>query len=515
MNLRWSWHAPTRELFAAADPEVWERVRHDPVRLLGELSSERLDQLAVDPEFRARLDAAAADLASYLTAPRWYQFLAGSGEELGPGQGADADVATAEGSAAGSQTPALPESIAYFSPEFGITAAMPQYSGGLGILAGDHLKAPRALGGPIIGVGLIYRRGYFRQPLSADGWQIEHYPLIDPYALPLALLRDAAGAPLRVRVGLPGGRVLAAQIWKAQVGRVPLLLLDSDIEDNGLGEREVTDKLYGGGTEHRLLQEMLLGIGGVRALRAYCQMTGTPDPIVFHTNEGHAGFLGLERIRELTEDAGLSFDTALETVRTGTVFTTHTPVPAGIDRFPRELIMQYLGGDNASPGTPVDRILELGAETYEGGSPDLFNMAVMGMRLGKRDNGVGLLQSRVSRGMFAGLWPGFDPDEVPIGSITNGVHAPTWVKPEVTTTLAEYAPAAAAGLAAYAQPEVSGDASSAGDADAGLPTAGGTGWELVRDEAVWRLRGILRAALVDDVRRRVRESLRQRGASEA
>ena len=521
MNLRWSWHAPTRELFAAADPEVWERVRHDPIRLLGELSSDRLDQLAVDPEFRARLDAAAADLATYLTAPRWYQYLAGTSEELGPDQGggadaADADAAAVERSVAGSRTSSVPpESIAYFSPEFGITAAMPQYSGGLGILAGDHLKAASDLGVPIIGVGLLYRRGYFRQTLSADGWQIEHYPLIDPYALPLALLRDAAGAPLRVRVGLPGGRVLAAQIWKAQVGRVPLLLLDSDIEDNGLGEREVTDKLYGGGTEHRLLQEMLLGIGGVRALRAYCQMTGTPDPIVFHTNEGHAGFLGLERIRELTEDAGLSFDTALETVRTGTVFTTHTPVPAGIDRFPRELIMQYLGGDNASPGTPVDRILELGAEAYEGGSPDLFNMAVMGLRLAQRANGVSLLHGRVSRGMFAGLWPGFDPDEVPIGSITNGVHAPTWVKPEVTTTLAEYAPAAAAGLAAYAQPEVSGDASSAGDAAAGLPTAGGTGWELVRDEALWRLRGILRAALVDDVRRRVRESWRQRGASEA
>src|SRR4030095_1589589 len=292
------------------------------------------------------------------------------------------------------------------------------------------------------------------------------------------------------------GRLVAAQIWRGEVGRVPLLLLDSDIEDNGPGEREVTDKLYGGGTEHRLLQEMLLGIGGVRGLRAACPSTSLSDPIVSHTNEAHAGCLGRERIRELTEEAGLSFDTALEAVRTGTVFTTHTPVPAGTDRFPRELIMQYLGGDNASPGTPVDRILELGAETYEGGSPDLFNMAVMGLRLAQRANGVSLLHGRVSREMFAGLWPGFDPEEVPIGSITNGVHAPTWVKPEVTVTLAEYAPAAAAGLAAYAEPPLNGESSSAGEAGAGSPTAGGTGWELVHDAALWQLRGILRGALV-------------------
>ncbi len=498
MNLRWSWHEPTREVIAAADPEVWEQVRHDPIRLLGEISSERLDQLGTDPEFLARLDHAAADLSIYITEPRWYQILAATTAESGP----DPAGASAEAAAGFDHGDGLPKSIAYFSPEFGITAAMPQYSGGLGVLAGDHLKAASDLGVPIIGIGLLYRRGYFRQTLSADGWQIEDYPLIDPYALPLSLLRDENGAPVRVRVGLPGGRVLAAQVWRAQVGRVPLLLLDSDIEDNGPGEREVTDKLYGGGTEHRLLQEMLLGIGGVRAIRAYSKITGTPDPAIFHTNEGHAGFLGLERIRELTEERGLSFDTALEAVRSGTIFTTHTPVPAGIDRFPRELIMQYLGGDNASPGTPIERILELGAETYEGGSPDLFNMAVMGLRLAQRANGVSKLHGRVSREMFAGLWPGFDPDEVPIGWITNGVHAPTWLRPVVAGVLA-------------AHTQLTGEPGGAEAEGGRTGTPVGVGWEQVGDGSLWDLRCGLRAALVGDVRRRLRQSWRQRGASDA
>ncbi len=446
MNLRWSWHEPTRAVFAAVDQEAWDRAGHDPVRLLGDVPSAHLTALAGDEQFRAMLDAAAANLRDYVSEPRWYQTLDGG-----------------------------PASIAYFSPEFGVTAVLPQYSGGLGILAGDHLKAASDLGVPIIGVGLLYRRGYFRQSLSRDGWQVEHYPVIDPYGLPLTLLRGDDGTPLRIHVGLPGGRRLAARVWKAQVGRLPLLLLDSDIEDNGPGERDVTDKLYGGGTEHRLLQEMLLGIGGVRAIRAFCARTGMPPPTVFHTNEGHAGLLGIERMRELTEEHGLTFDAALEATRAGTIFTTHTPVPAGIDRFTRDLIAQHLGGDNASPGTPVERILELGAETYEGGNPALFNMAVMGLRLAQRANGVSKLHGRVSRDMFVGLWPGFAADEVPIGSITNGVHAPTWV----------------------AEPLVGID----------LPT--------VADAALWERRRQLRAALVTEVRNRLRASWLQRGASTA
>ena len=228
---------------------------------------------------------------------------------------------------------------------------------------------------------------------------------------------------------LAEGKLLTAQVWLAQVGRVPLLMLDSYVEENEPALHEVTDRLYGGGSEHRLRQELLLGIGGVRAVRAFCAITGHPEPEVFHTNEGHAGFLGLERIREYVA-AGLSFDEALELSRAGTVFTTHTPVPAGIDRFPRELIERYFAS-GADGGLPLDRVLALGAETYPGGDPHVFNMAVMGMRFAQRVNGVSVLHGEVSREMFAGLWPGFDTAEVPIGSITNGVHAPTWVAREV------------------------------------------------------------------------------------
>ena len=334
------------------------------------------------------LDFDQPTVRTYLGQPRWYQSL-----------------------------PDVPSSIAYFSPEFGIAEVLPQYSGGLGILAGDHLKAASDLGVPIIGVGLLYRRGYFRQSLSPDGWQQEWYPPVDPNGLPLTLLREPAeggrdGAPVNIQVGLPDDKVLRAQIWRAQVGRVPLLLLDSDIEDNAPPEREVTDRLYGGGTDHRLLQEMLLGIGGVRALRAFCQLTGHAEPEVCHTNEGHAGLLGLERIRELTEEQGLEFDEALVAVRAGTVFTTHTPVPAGIDRFPTELIARYLGGSNACKGVPIERILALGAEA----DPEMFNMAHMGLRLAERANGVSKLHGQVSREMFGNLWPGFDPSDVPITS---------------------------------------------------------------------------------------------------
>ena len=236
---------------------------------------------------------------------------------------------------------------------------------------------------------------------------------------------------MRITVALAEDQTLTAQVWLARVGRVPLLLLDSYVEENEPALHEVTDRLYGGGTEHRLRQELLLGVGGVRAVRAFCAITGHAEPEVFHTNEGHAGFLGLERIRTYIGQ-GLSFDEALEAVRAGTVFTTHTPVPAGIDRFPRDLIERYFSKDNSDPELPiaeleVQRVLALGAETYPGGDPHVFNMAVMGMRLAQRVNGVSKLHGQVSREMFSGLWPGFEEAEVPIGSITNGVHPATWV----------------------------------------------------------------------------------------
>jgi len=465
-NLRWTWHPATQDLFATIDPRTWVASDHDPVAVLGQATRERLAALAADPDFVARVDATHADLRAYLDDEKWFGRL-------------DADK---------------PAAIGYFSPEFGVDATLPQYSGGLGILAGDHLKAASDLGVPLIGVGLLYRHGYFKQSLSAEGWQQERYAVIDPDNTPLTLLREADGTAARVRVGLPGGRLLHAAIWIAAVGRVPLLMLDSTIEDNEPAERDVTDRLYGGNSEHRLLQELLLGVGGVRALRTYCRITGSPEPEVFHTNEGHAGFLGIERIREYIAEHGLDFDAALEITRAGTVFTTHTPVPAGIDRFPRDLVEQHFGGDTdiAAGGVPVDKVLALGAEDYPGGDGSMFNMAVMGLRLGQRANGVSLLHGEVSREMFSGLWPGFDTSEVPITSVTNGVHAPTWMSPELfaavgrDTEKAETDPEAAfADLAA-------------------LP-----------DDQIWALRRTLRSRMVADARARLRASWEMRGASPA
>jgi starch phosphorylase len=455
LNLRWSWHRPTADLFASIDPAAWRAAGGDPVAMLSALPSARIAALAADGEFLGRLAEAERDLQQYMSQPRWYA----SEGEAGAG----------------------PAAIAYFSPEYGITAALPQYSGGLGILAGDHLKSASDLGVPLIGVGLLYRHGYFTQSLSADGWQAERYPSDDPNGLSLELLRDASGTPVHVTVGLTEGRQLAAQIWVAQVGRVPLLLLDSYVEANEADLHEVTDRLYGGGSDHRLRQELLLGIGGTRAVRAFCALTGHPAPEVFHTNEGHAGFLGLERIREYAEQ-GLSFDVALELTRAGTVFTTHTPVPAGIDRFERSLVREHFDDD---PLLPIDRVLALGAETYPGGDPDVFNMAVMGMRLAQRVNGVSILHGQVSREMFAGLWPGFDTREVPIGSVTNGVHTPTWVAPEILRLTG---------------------ASPSWDWEHAAVAAGAE---------LWETRRVLRARLVTETRRRLRASWRQRGASEA
>jgi starch phosphorylase len=473
LNLRWSWHAETRDVFAAIDPGAWERAGREPVALLAQVPQERLARLAADRKFLRRLGDASDDLRDYLAGPRWYQ----------------------------AQGDGLPSGIAYFSPEFGITAALPQYSGGLGILAGDHLKAASDLGVPLIGVGLLYRHGYFTQSLSAEGWQAERYPASDPNGLPLTLLRDASGTPVRIWVGLADGAALsaqaalAAQVWIAQVGRVPLLLLDSYVEENEPALREVTDRLYGGGTEHRLRQELLLGIGGVRAVRAYCAATGTAEPNVFHTNEGHAGFLGVERIREYTE-RGLGFDEALELTRAGTVFTTHTPVPAGIDRFPADLVRRQFAGQAETAALPPERVLALGAETIPGGDPEVFNMAVMGMRLAQRVNGVSMLHGEVSREMFTGLWPGFDTAEVPIGSVTNGVHAPTWVAPEIL------------GLAQGGQAATGASSDLADDA---------ASWERVAadPDRIWEIRRVLRARLVAEARERLRASWRQRGASDA
>ncbi|MCV7008880.1 glycosyltransferase family 1 protein [Mycobacterium gordonae] len=467
-NLRWSWEKPTQDLFATIDPDLWFKCGKDPVAVLGAVKPARLDELAADEEFLRRLDELAADLNDYLTRPLWYQ----QQEAAGVG---------------------MPTGIAYFSMEFGVAEVLPNYSGGLGILAGDHLKSASDLGLPLIAVGLYYRSGYFRQSLTADGWQQETYPSLDPQGLPLRLLTDATGDPVLVELALPEAARLRARIWVAQVGRVPLLLLDSDVPENEHELRSVTDRLYGGDQEHRIKQEILAGIGGVRAIRAFTAVEGRPAPEVFHMNEGHAGFLGAERIRELVTDAGLDFDTALTVVRSSTVFTTHTPVPAGIDRFPVEMVQRYFDdeGDGVStllPGVPTERILALGAED----DPEKFNMAHMGLRLAQRANGVSLLHGQVSRSMFNELWPGFDPDEVPIGSITNGVHARTWAAPQWLQLGRELA-----GSDSFSEPAV---------------------WlrlQQVDAGHLWGIRSQLRALLVEDVRARLRQSWLERGASEA
>ncbi len=447
-NLRWSWHEPTRQLFEHIAPELWREIGTDPVALLGAVDPRRLDELAQDYDYVAEVNATRDGLRDYLEQPRWYQGLEGE----------------------------KPAAIAYFSPEFGIAAALPQYSGGLGILAGDHLKSASDLGLPLVGVGLFYRAGYFSQAISPDGWQMESYPLLDPDGLPLAVLRRADGSAVQVSLALPDDRTLHARVWQAKVGRVRLLLLDADIPENADDLRLVTDRLYGGGGEHRLLQELLLGIGGARAVKLWSSLHGLPEPEVFHTNEGHAGFLGLERISSLIGE-GLSFQEALQVARAGTVFTTHTPVAAGIDRFERSLVRRYFGTD-LLPGVDVEDLLALGAESYAGGSNDVFNMAIMGLRLGQHANGVSTLHGEVSRRMFNGLWPGFDSADVPITSITNGVHAQSWTDPALKSLAQTKLGTSDTSTANWASGDVS-------------------------DQDLWSVRGQMRLQFVEDARRRL------------
>jgi len=452
MNLRWSWDDRTRDLFRWVDPDKWEVTGHDPVRLLGLVRRERLEQLAKDPAFTSFLAEVHGDLRRYLTGDRWFQKRSGSPLR----------------------------NVAYFSPEFGIAEALPQYSGGLGVLAGDHLKAASGLGIPLTGIGLFYRQGYFRQELNADGWQQERYPVLDPHAMALRLEPDA-----RVTVDL-AGTPLHAQIWRADVGRVRLYLLDADVDENDVEGRLVTDRLYGGDPqEHRIRQEILLGIGGVRALEAIGAATQ-----VFHTNEGHAGFLGLERIRRLITADGLSFTEAIESVRSGTVFTTHTPVPAGIDQFTRPLMERYFAAWAEECGVAFDDLMALGH--FPGAAKDApFNMAVMGMRLAGMSNAVAKLHGDTSRRMFQSLWPDVPVDEVPITSVTNGVHAHTWTSPEMDDLLSRYV------LPAWNEAEAE-DWARIDD---------------IRDDELWRAREQGRDRLVAFVRERLKASLLNRGMS--
>ncbi|HET6811877.1 MAG TPA: alpha-glucan family phosphorylase [Acidimicrobiales bacterium] len=451
MNLRWSWDSRSRDLFRWVDPEEWDRSDGDPVAVLGRVSQERLSELESDSAFTAFMEEVRTDLKRYLESGRWFQGRRGSPLRA----------------------------VAYFSPEFGISEALPQYSGGLGVLAGDHLKAASDLGVPLVGVGLLYRQGYFRQTLDADGWQREVFPDLDPHTM---AIRPVEG--IRVTVDL-ADRPLVAQVWRADVGRVRLYLLDAYVDENGPEEANVTDRLYGGGSEHRLRQEILLGVGGVRALAALEEPTQ-----VFHSNEGHAGFLGLERIRLHVVEEGLRFEEALEAVQAGAVFTTHTPVPAGIDRFSADLMEKYFGRWAKECGIGIETLMELGHEPGEAADAP-FNMAVMGLRLAGRANAVSKLHARVSRAMFSTLWPDVPEEEVPISAVTNGVHGSTWTSTEMDGLLGR------AVLPAWQE-------------------ASESVWDRladVSDYELWRVREQVRDRLVVTVRARLRAAVLRHGGS--
>ncbi len=461
-NLRWAWEPSVQDLFRWTDPDLYEQVGGNPIALLGRLSPDRLAALSADATFVARLVQADEALERYLAEDRWAQ-------SFDP----------------------RPPRVAYFSPEFGLTAAMQTYSGGLGVLAGDHLKAASDLGLDLVGVGLLYRHGYFRQFLDADGWQQEHYPDLNPHNLPLRRLeRDEVPVTFTIRLE---DRAVVCQIWRARVGRVPLLLVDTDLPENAPQDRVVTDRLYGGDVEHRLRQEIVLGIGGMKALDVAVELGELAwEPELYHSNEGHAGFLQLERIRRLVAGAGLEFPEAIESARAAVLFTTHTPVPAGIDVFPRELMERYFTAFAAECGVDFQRLLALGQPVEEGGAGPSFNMAVMALRLSAAANGVSRLHGQVARAMFAGLWPGVPEAEIPITHVTNGVHGATWIGREMRAVYDRH---------------LAPDWTHNPDA-----------WHRVgdiEDDALWRARARARERLVGNLRTWVRAQSARRGEGPA
>ncbi|MBX3095460.1 MAG: alpha-glucan family phosphorylase [Fimbriimonadaceae bacterium] len=393
-NFRWTWHPETRALFHDIDRDLWEAVEHNPVELISQLTPQALKRLETDELFIARLENCLRDLHDYLGSETWYQrTFPDAGDKV---------------------------RIAYFCAEFGLNECLPIYSGGLGLLAGDHLKAASDLGIPLVGVGLLYARGYFRQFLTHDGWQQEHYPGYDFYRMPLSLVRGEDDAPLRISVEFPDQSV-TCQVWKAIVGRLELFLLDSNLLENAARDQGITDTLYGGDEEMRIRQEMVLGIGGFKALTAMGK-----SPTVCHMNEGHAAFLSLERIRHFIEETGTDFRTARQAVVAGNVFTTHTPVPAGFDIFARPLLERYLSRVVQELDMPIDRLMEMG-RIRSADTDEPFNMAVLAMENANYVNGVSKLHAEVSRGMFQDRHPDYPVDEVPIEAITNGVHMMSWI----------------------------------------------------------------------------------------
>ena len=395
-NLWWSWNPQARRLFEVIDPTLWRLTQHNPVKLLQDVKPERLEVLREDPVFIEQCAAVLSVYDDYMqSSSRWHA----------------------------SMFPHLSRQlIAYFSAEFGLHQSIPIYSGGLGILAGDHCKEASDLGVPLVGIGFMYPQGYFRQRLSPEGWQEAEYEPFNRLESPIQPALTLSGFPCRITVPV-SGRDVAANVWQVQIGTVRLYLLDTDVTENTPGDREWSARLYGGDQETRLGQEMILGIGGVRALRELGL-----SPAVWHANEGYSAFLCLERARELVQ-AGMSWAEAADVVRQSNVFTTHTPVPAGHDVFPPHLVEQYFEGYWQQLGLTKETFLSLGAH------PDPaqvgLNMTILAMRLSQHVNGVSQAHGRVSRGMWQSLWPESLPHQIPIHTVTNGIHAPTWIAPEM------------------------------------------------------------------------------------
>ena len=410
-NLRWSWDHATRHLFRDMDAALWETTERNPAKLLGLAAQSRLQHLAGDAAFLKKMDAVYAAFKAYMN-----------------------DPATWWATRHGKEFPASFR-IAYFSAEFGITECLPIYSGGLGVLAGDHMKSASDLGLPLAGVGFLYQKGYFRQSLNADGWQVESYPTTDFYSLPITPVLNAQKEPVTITVDFPG-RTVYVQVWKAQVGRVPLYLLDTNLPQNTDADRHIAGNLYGGDNETRIQQEIVLGIGGLRALEAMGIL-----PTVCHMNEGHSAFLALERIRTLTENAGakkLSFTEAAEATAAGNLFTTHTPVPAGFDVFPFWLMERYFSPYVSRVGlSSLNDLMDRG-RYHAGDSNEGFNMAVLAFRHARYVNGVSKLHGVVSRKMVQPYLPGFPLEEIPVGSVTNGIHTQTFLSEEMDALLTHY-----------------------------------------------------------------------------
>jgi starch phosphorylase len=461
-NLRWAWDHETIDLFRRLDTDLWEASGHNPVRMLGFIEQAKLDAAARDDAFLAHLDRVTRDLQTYTTASAtWY-----ARNYRGP----DGML------------------VAYFSAEFGITECLSIFAGGLGILAGDHLKAASDMGVPLVGVGLLYQQGYFRQYLNAAGWQQEAYEDNDFHNLPIRRENGPDGKPLRITVEFPERSVHAA-IWCAEVGRARLYLLDTNIPENSPGDRDITDQLYGGDNEMRIRQEIVLGIGGYRALRAL-----GVAPTVYHMNEGHSAFLALEHVRHLSSTLGLTFAQARRAASANLVFTTHTPVPAGHDYFPPDLMQKYFTDYARSLGIGWQDFLALGRQNPIDGS-DTFCMTVLALRFAAASNGVSALHGEVTRRMWRKLWPGLPEPEVPIGHVTNGVHFRSWVSHEMNLLYDRYL-----GPKWREEP-----------ADAAL-------WQRIESlpaDELWRTHERRRERLVAFARRRLRGQLLHRGAGRA